>query len=90
MTWFQLLLSSALLAVSGSAPQDNLFNALEAPGTAVMFCVSSATLLPQTRETCLPPSTFIPYEVLRSRSPKLGFRVTIKIPGFRLYSLQLC
>lgn len=46
MSWFQLLLSSALLAISGSAPQGSLFNALEAPGTAVMFFVSSATLLP--------------------------------------------
>lgn len=88
MTWFQLLLSSALLAISGSPPPHSLFNALEAPGTAVMFCV--ATLLPQTHETCLPPSTFTPYKVPSSGSHKLGFRVAIKIPGFRLYSLQLC
>lgn len=88
MTWFQLLLSSALLAISSSAPPNSLCNAFEAPGTAVMFC--DATLWPQTHETCLPPSTCIPYKVPSSRSHKLGFIVTSKIPGFRLYSLQLC
>lgn len=86
MTWFQLLLSSALLTISGSAPQDSLFNALAAPGIAVMFCVSSATLLPQTHETCRAAPALIPYKVPSSRSHKL---VTIKIPGFRHYSLQL-
>lgn len=89
-TWFQLLLSSALLAISGSATQGSLFNALEAPRAAVMFCVSSASLQPQTQEICIPPSTFIPYKVPSSRSHKLSFRVTIKIAGFKLNSLQLC
>lgn len=65
VTWFQLLLSSALLAISGNA-QDRLFNALEAPGTAVTFCVSSATLLPQTHETVSHPQHVYPtaYSVL--------------------------